>query len=357
MAVVRAALVTAIGEPLRAADIPVPRPGPGEVLIELKACGVCFSDLKAAAGAARRLPLVPGHEAVGVVAEAGPRVTGFAHGERVGVHAVFACGRCEQCLLGEEEACIRGLRGMAGFGHDGGYAQYMTAPAASVVRLPAALGFAAAAPLFCAGLTSFAALRNGGLRPGQRVAVIGVGGLGHLAISIAAAMGARVYAVTGSPDKIAAAQARGAVLAGDAAAVADAVRGEGGAHLVLNTADSLRPVTALVPALARRATIALVAGDGTELGITPADFGRYQLRVLWSFFGSRRDLRDLLALAAEHDIRPQTERYPLDEVNAVHGRLRANQVRYRAVIEPPAALPVAVAMIHAMTSASSRHAS
>lgn len=330
----RAAVLTAIGEPLEITDIPVPRPGPGEALVEVKACGVCFSDLKAAAGAARRVPLVPGHEPVGVVAATGPRVSGLAPGDRVGVHAVFACGTCEQCLLGEEEACVRGLRGLAGFGHDGGYARYMTAPAASLVRLPATLGFAEAAPLFCAGLTSFAALRSGGLRPGHRVAVVGVGGLGHLAISIAAAMGARVYAVTGSPDKVAAATQRGAVLAGDAGTVAAALRDAGGAHLVLNTADDLGPVSALVPAMARRGTIALVAGDGAGLGITPADFSRYQLRVMWSFFGSRRDLRDLLALAAARDISPQIERYPLAEANAALARLRANQVRYRAVIEP-----------------------
>jgi propanol-preferring alcohol dehydrogenase len=325
--------VTTVGGPLESIELPDPHAGEGEVVVEVRACGVCFTDVKVAGGLATRVPLVPGHEPVGVVAETGPGVADLRPGDRVGIHAAVACESCAACRAGRQQSCVRGLRDFIGIGRHGGYAPYLAVPAVSAVRLPDEIGFAEAAPLFCAGLTSYSGLVGGGLRRGDRVAVIGIGGLGHLAISIAAALGAEVYAVTGSPDKTAVAAARGAVFAGDAASTAGALAEVGGANLVLNTSDALDGVTALLPALATGASIVLAAGSGASLGVSPGDLLSRQLRVAGSFFGSRQELRDLVDLAVSNHISPEVERYAPGEVNAVHDRLRANKVRYRAVTD------------------------
>jgi D-arabinose 1-dehydrogenase-like Zn-dependent alcohol dehydrogenase len=325
--------VTAAGQPLEAIERPDPHAGDGQVVVEVRACGVCFTDVKVADGLAGRLPLVPGHEPVGVIAETGPGVQGLRAGDRVGIHAVLACEKCAACRAGRQQACVRGVRALVGIGHDGGYSPYLAVPAANIIPLPGEISFAEAAPLFCAGLTSFGGLLAGRVRPGDRVAVIGIGGLGHLAIPIAAALGAEVYAVTSSPGKIAYATGKGAVFAGDAASTAEALALAGGADVVLNTFDGLDGVAALFPVLATGARIVLAAGSGASLGLSPGDLISRQLSVAGTFFGSRRDARDLLDLAVRHEIRPDVERYPPGQVNAVYDRLRANAVRYRAVID------------------------
>jgi alcohol dehydrogenase, propanol-preferring len=335
----RAALLHTVGEPLRVTDVPTPRPGDGEVLVRTAASGVCFTDLKIADGMVATLPVIPGHEPVGIVAEVGAGVNSVRPGARVAVHARFYCRRCAACLSGNESLCEQGIFGFAGVGHDGGFAEYTLAPADHVVALPEQLDFADAAPLLCAGLTTFTGLRSAGLRPGQRVAVLGIGGLGHLAVSIAAALGAEVYAVTSSSDKIADALARGAVFAGSAADTGARLTQDGGAHIVLNTVDDLGPLSAIVPALAVGATVVLAAGSEQPLPIDAVHFLTHQLTVQGTFFGSPTDLQDLLALAAERGIRPQIERYSLDDINEVADRLRSNTIRYRAVVEfdPPQA--------------------
>ncbi|MGE3510895.1 MAG: alcohol dehydrogenase catalytic domain-containing protein [Vicinamibacterales bacterium] len=329
----RAAVAEHLRSPLVMRDVEQPALGPRDVLLEVKACGVCYTDLRVidALGAAA-MPLIPGHEAVGVVAAVGSEVHDVAVGARVGAHAHFTCGRCAYCASGEEEACVTGFSQLAGVSLNGGYAEFVRVPASHVIPLPEGLSFAEASPFFCAGLTVFAGLKNGGIQPGQRVVVIGVGGLGHMAIPIATALGAEVLAVTGSADKVAFARARGAAFAGSAADVAGELRGRGGAHLILNTANSLSVVGALAASVATQGTIVLTASDGDTLPIPPALFTARQLRVVGSFFGSRQDVRDVLALAERHHIRPLVETYPLAEVNAAHARLRANQVRYRAVL-------------------------
>jgi D-arabinose 1-dehydrogenase-like Zn-dependent alcohol dehydrogenase len=218
-------------------------------------------------------------------------------------------------------------------GFDGGYAEYLRLPADHAIPLPEGISFAEAAPFFCAGLTSYAGLKNGNLRPGQRVAVIGLGGLGHLAIAIAKAMGAEVYAVTSSPDKSALAAELGATFVGDPATVARTLAQRGGAHVVLQTANSLAPLAQLLGGIAKQGTIVLAAADGDALPIPPRAFTGLQLRIVGSFFGSRQDVREVLALAAEHGIKPIIERFPLDAVNIAHARMRLNKVRFRAVLE------------------------
>jgi D-arabinose 1-dehydrogenase-like Zn-dependent alcohol dehydrogenase len=329
----RAAVFERLGEPMQIREVPMPRPGPGEVLVRIAASGVCFTDIKVGEGLATTVPRIPGHEPVGVVAAVGDGVSSVQPGARVCVHAAFSCGACPGCVDEDPKACVRGFAAFAGIAQDGGYAEYMVAPAEHVVALPDGLEFAQAAPLLCAGLTTFAAFRKAGLRPGQRAAVVGIGGLGHLAISIGAALGAHIYAVTGSLQKVGDAHARGAVFAGPAEAVAARLHQDGGADVVLNTVDNLEPVTALMPGLAAGASIVLAAGSGRALPITPDQLIVQQLRVVGSFFGTQGDLRDLLQLAVRHGIRPQIQRFRLDDVNTVHQLLGDNKIRYRAVLE------------------------
>jgi propanol-preferring alcohol dehydrogenase len=330
----QAAVAEAQGQPLVVKEMETPEPGPGEILLRIEACGVCFTDVRLVDQMGPMLPRVPGHEPVGIVERVGPEVEEVAVGDRVGAHALFTCHQCTYCLVGEEEACILGFSALAGIALDGGYAEYLLMPAAHAIPIPPGLDAVAAAPFFCAGLTTYAALRNANVAPGQRVAIIGIGGLGHLAVPIAAALGAEVYAVTGSPDKHELARARGAVFASTAAEVAEVLTAKGGAHVLLNTADSLDAVGVLVPAMAKQGAIVLVSADGDALPFPPALFLGQQLRVIGSFFGSRQDMRDVLDLAVRHDIRAIVEEYPLAEVNTVHDRLRANAVRYRAVLTP-----------------------
>lgn len=332
----RAAVLDAVQTPLVVRDVPEPTLGPHDVLLDVGASGVCFTDLRLIDGPGPApTPIVPGHEAVGTVAAVGDAVTTVSVGERAGAHALYTCGACPACQRGEEEACQEGFTRLAGFAFDGGYAEYLRVPADHIVPLPDVLSFEEAAPFFCAGLTVFAGLRNGGLTPGKRAAVVGIGGLGHLAIPIAKAMGAaEVFAVTGSPNKEADARAAGADWVGDAGTAGQVLAERGGADVVLHTANALDPLPALLPGVAKQGAIVLAASDGETFPIPPAMFTALQLRVIGSFFGSRQDLRDVLALAASHDIRPRVEGYPLAEVNAVHDRLRANEIRYRAVLTP-----------------------
>lgn len=329
----RAVVAEQPGQTLVIKEVTPPIIGPTDVLLKVAACGVCYTDLRVSAGTgAAGRPPIPGHEPVGTVAAVGSAVTHLAPGDRVGAHAFFSCGECAHCRAGEEEACVTGFAQVAGLGLDGGYAEYLRLPADHAIPLPDDLSFTDAAPFFCAGLTTYAAFKNGGLQPGQRVVVIGIGGLGHLAIPLARAMGAIVYAVTSSPDKTRLAMERGATMAGDVATVAAALAPVGGAQLVLNTANGLDAVGALAPTMARQGAIVLVAAGGGTLPIPPGLFIGRQLRVIGSFFGSRQDVREVLALAQRDAIRPIIETYPLSEVNVAHARLRANQVRYRAVL-------------------------
>lgn len=333
----RAAIADAPGTPLAVRDVEPPGVAAGEILLEVHACGICYTDVRIVdAIGGPFMPLIPGHEPVGRIAAVGAGVTNVAVGDRVGVHALFTCDECQYCLAGEEEACDKGLVRLAGLGLPGGYAEYMRAPASHAIPLPDNLSFADAAPFFCAGLTTYAALKNGGLRPGQRVAVLGIGGLGHLGIEIAKAMGATVYAVTGTPAKASLARELGATFAGAADEVVRELKAAGGAHVALHTANSLDPVAAILPGMARQGAIVLTSGGGDHLPVPPGMFTSLQLRVVGSFYGSRQDMREVLDLAARHNIRPIIERYTLESVNEAYERLRAGDVRYRAVLLPRA---------------------
>src|SRR5271166_5412514 len=200
----KAAVVRAFGKPLTIEEIPVPVPGPGEVLVKVLACGVCHTDLHAADGdwpAKPKLPFVPGHEVAGVVAAVGPGITDFKEGDPVGVAWLHdSCLRCEYCETGWETLCEH--QHNTGYSVNGGFAQYLIASAPFAVRLPKGLEFAHIGPLLCAGVTSYKGLKETEARPGEWVAISGIGGLGHLAVQYAKAMGLHVVAIDRSPDKL-----------------------------------------------------------------------------------------------------------------------------------------------------------
>ncbi len=333
----KAALLHKPGEPLVVEDCEVPRPGPGEILIRVKACGVCHTDLHLAAGEwpLPKLPLILGHEAVGTVEEAGPQVTAFRPGDRAGIPWIYStCGACEFCTTDREPLCP--LIVVTGFMVDGGYAEYLKVPASHAVPVPPDLAFVDAAPIYCAGLTAYRALKTSGARLGDTVAVWGVGGLGHYAVQFAAVMGARVAAVDIAPSKLDLARQLGAHLTVNAAAEdpVQSLRQAGGAHVVLNFAPTPAVIRQCFEALRRGGTLVLV-------GLPPGDFTLPILgcvakgaRILTSAVGTRQDLREALALAAQGSIKTVRETCRLEEINAVFGRMREGKIAGRVVAVP-----------------------
>jgi alcohol dehydrogenase, propanol-preferring len=216
----KAAVVHAFGKPLRIEEVPVPAPGPGELLVKIAASGVCHTDLHAADGdwpVKPKLPFIPGHEGVGSIAAIGPDVKGFKEGDAVGVPWLHdACGRCEYCITGWETLCR--AQHNTGYGVDGGYAEYVIASAAYVGRLPEKTSFIEMAPILCAGVTTYKGIKETDTRPGEWVAISGIGGLGHVAVQYAKAMGLHVAAVDVAEDKLALARRLGAEVTVNAAA-------------------------------------------------------------------------------------------------------------------------------------------
>jgi propanol-preferring alcohol dehydrogenase len=333
----QAAVVHAFHEPLVIEELPVPTPGPGQVLVRVMASGVCHTDLHAADGdwpVKPKLPFIPGHEGVGYVAALGPGVTILKEGDRVGVPWLHsACGGCEFCLTGWETLCPQQLN--TGYSVDGGYAEYVLAPAAYVGRLPDALDFAAAAPILCAGVTTYKGLRETDTRPGEWVAISGIGGLGHVAVQYARAMGLHVAAIDVADDKLALARRLGAEIAINAASqdpTAELQRLIGGAHGVLITAVSAPAFRQGIGMLRRGGTCALV-------GLPPGDFPApifevvlKRLTIRGSIVGTRQDLHEALQFAAEGKVAASIETQPLTAINEVFARLRRGQVQGRVVL-------------------------
>lgn len=335
----KAAVLTGFGAPLELAELPVPTPADDEVLIQLEACGVCHSDLTIIDGelpafrAAAKPRLVPGHEAVGRVVARGSAVSGLQLGQRVGVAWLYqSCGVCEPCLEGNENLCRRGV--VTGLMVDGGYAEFMCAKASHAIPVPDALGPEEAAPLFCAGVTVYRALRNAGAAPGQRVAVFGIGGLGHLAVQIAKAMGAEVIGLDVAPEKLALATELGAarvLVASDAEAL-KALAKAGGVHVAIVTSSSNAAFDAAMTVLRPTGTLAVVGLPAKPLSFAALALVGREIRVIGSAVGTRDDLRAVLAMAAEGKLKCRTESQPLDQINQVLDRMRAGTIYGRVVL-------------------------
>ncbi len=332
----KAAILHQPGSPLTIESVADPRPGRGEVLIRVRACGVCHTDLHIAAGEwpPLKLPLIPGHEVVGEVLESSGGVTGFRAGDRVGVSWIYStCGHCEFCASDRERFCPKFVS--TGYMADGGFAEMIKAPASHVVAVPPELGFAEAAPLYCAGLTAYRAIKTSGLRVGETVAVWGAGGLGQCAIQIARTMGARVIAVDVEPAKLALARELGAEFTVSAAQEnpGAAIEALGGAHAVVNFSPSADAIAQCFGALRPCGALVLV-------GLPPGSFTlpiigsvRKGIRVLTCAVGSRQDLREVLAFAAAGKIRARVESARLEDINSVLQRLQQGRILGRVVLE------------------------
>ncbi|MEW6404584.1 MAG: alcohol dehydrogenase AdhP [Chloroflexota bacterium] len=334
----KAAVVHEFGKPLRIEEVSVPRPAAGQILVRVQASGVCHTDLHAANGdwpVKPSLPFIPGHEGVGYVAAVGPDVTLVKEGDRVGVPWLHsACGCCEFCLTGWETLCPNQQN--TGYSVNGGYAEYVLAPAAYVGILPKEVDFIAAAPVLCAGVTTYKGLKETDTKPGDWVVIVGVGGLGHLAVQYARSMGLHVVAVDVADEKLDLASRLGAELTVNAAKVDPAAiiqKEIGGAHGVL--------VTAVSPKIFRQALDMLRRGGTCSLvGLPPGDFSTpifdvvlKRLTIRGSIVGTRKDLQESLQFAAEGRIKSNIETQPLETINATFDRLEKGQINGRVVID------------------------
>lgn len=337
----RAAVLESFGQPLAITDVPLPEPGEGDVLIKVERCGVCHSDLHIVDGDTPRFKagtkprLIPGHEVVGFVEKLGAGVTELKVGDRVGVAWRYsACGQCEWCRTGHENVCPQG--GVTGLTHDGGYAQYIRARADWALRVPDNLSSAEAAPLFCAGVTSYRALKNAGVGPGQRVAVFGVGGLGHLGVQIAKAMGAEIIGMDVTEEKLKLALELGATHAFNSATDEGlkALRKLGGAHVALVTSAAPAAYTAALQTLRPTGTISVVGLPAQPLQISALAIVSSEARIVGSAVGTRQDVRDVLEMAAKGLVRCHVEERPMDEVNGVLDAMREGTLKARVVLVP-----------------------
>lgn len=331
----RFAQITAPNGPFVLGTRAVPTPGPGAVLVRVHACGVCHSDdfVKTAAFPGLALPRVPGHEVAGVVEKVGSGVGGWSAGERVGVgwHGGH-CFVCDPCRRGDFIVCRQGK--VCGISYDGGYADHLVVPAEALARIPDGLTDAEAAPLLCAGITTFNALRHSPAKPGDVVAVQGLGGLGHLAVQFASRMGFRTIALARGAEKRAFALELGASDYVDTAAenAAAALNARGGAAVVLATAPSAAAVTSVIDGIAPGGQLLLVAAVMEPLPVSAlALIGARRSIQGWPS-GTAKDSEDTLAFAAATGIRPRIETFPLDRVEDAFARMHSGKVRFRAVL-------------------------
>ncbi|MBL8540656.1 MAG: alcohol dehydrogenase AdhP [Betaproteobacteria bacterium] len=335
----KAAVVQRFGAPLTIEDVPVPTPGPGEVLVKIVATGVCHTDLHAADGdwpVKPVPPFIPGHEGAGIVAAVGAGVTQLKEGDRVGIAWLHdACGACEYCYTGWETLCEK--QHNSGYGVNGSFAEYAIGSAAYVGRLPPNADFVAMAPILCAGVTTYKGIKETEARPGEWIAVSGIGGLKHIAIQYAKAMGLHVVALDVSEEKLSLARSLGAELAIDAGApdaAAQVIREtEGGAHGVLVTAVSPPAFAQALHLVRRKGTISLV-------GLPPGDFATpifdvvlKRITLRGSIVGSREDLAEAIDFAAEGKVKAHIHQRRLEEINEVFADLKHGRVDGRIVLE------------------------
>jgi len=322
-------------------DVARPTPGPGEVLIEVEACGVCHSDLHVADGDWKQLagivkkPLILGHEIVGRVVEKGASVHDLRVGDRVGVPWVhWTCGVCEFCRDGNENLCSK--QAITGVTVDGGYAEFAKAPASHAMKIPSNLPAKEAAPLFCAGVTVYRAFEHAKILAGQRLAVFGVGGLGHIAIQIGQSLGAEVTAIDISDEKLAQAKSLGASHTLNAA-TSDAVkelRGRGGVHVAIVTSAAKAAYEMAFYGLRPTGTLLVVGLPADDICFPPIMMAAGEVRIQATAVGTRDDLREVLAMAAAGKVRCQVTSRPLAQANEVLEDLRHGRIAGRVVLTP-----------------------
>lgn len=335
----KAAVLYALAEPLSVEELPMPAPGVGEVLIKVAACGVCHSDLHLARGEwdllkpITKLPLVLGHEVTGTIVTIGEGVDGFSIGDRVGVPWLhYTCGQCEYCLAGRETLC--GKQQITGVTVDGGFAEFVNAKASHTAKLPDNLSFAEAAPLLCAGLTVHHAMRDANVEAGQRVAVFGIGGLGHLAVQLAKARGAEVIAVDVADDKLELARECGADYVVNAATsqAYKEVKKLGGAHVAMVTSGSKAAYETALRSLRRGGTLSIVGMAPEPISLSTVAMVSGEYRIVASAVGTRQDLREVLQFAAEGKIKCRIEQRSFEHVGSVLEEMHEGRLVGRVVM-------------------------
>jgi D-arabinose 1-dehydrogenase-like Zn-dependent alcohol dehydrogenase len=331
----KAAQVPGPGADFQLIEREIPEPAPGQVRIKVLACGVCHSDsfTKEGTRPGIQYPRVPGHEMAGLIDELGAGVSGWIKGQRAGVgwHGGHD-GTCRQCRRGDFRNCQNRL--IPGIHYDGGYADYMVAPVEALVPIPDTLTDVEAAPLLCAGITTFDALRRSGAGPADLVAVQGVGGLGHLGIQFAKKIGCQVAAIGLGPENAAIAKQLGAeiYIDGKATNSAEALKRLGGARAILATAPSAKGMSALIEGLAPNGRLMVigVAADAIEVAPLKLIIGTKAIEGYVS--GTTADTEDTLRFAQLTGVRPMTETYPLEQAAEAYERMMKGEARFRAVL-------------------------
>jgi D-arabinose 1-dehydrogenase-like Zn-dependent alcohol dehydrogenase len=320
--------------PFEIVERKMPEPAAQTVRIKVQACGICHSDSLTKEGdfPGLQYPRVPGHEVAGVIDAIGPGVAGWQPGQRVGVGWNGGyCGYCEHCRRGEFFACVRGQ--ITGITYDGGYGEYLIAPASAVALMPADLPPVEAAPLMCAGLTTFNALRNSGARPGDVVAVLGLGGLGHLGVQYAAKMGFHTVGIARGKDKEPLARKLGASVYIDSQTQDPAAEllKLGGAKVVLATATSGEAMSAVQGGVAVGGTL-LIVGAAESMQVSPVALLMGCRSVKGWYSGTAIDSQDTLAFSVRTGVRSMNETYPLERVAEAYDRMMSGKARFRVVL-------------------------
>ncbi len=332
----KAVQVSKANGPFEVVERDIPEPGPGQVRIKVEACGICHSDAFVKSGGFPGLafPRIPGHEIAGRVDAVGANVKTWKKGDRVGVgwHGGH-CFECDACRKGLFINCQNGQ--ITGISFDGGYAEYAVVPQAAVARIPEKLDAADAGPLLCAGITTYNALRNSGARPGDTVAVQGIGGLGHLAIQYAAKMGFRTVAISRGADKEELARQLGAHEYVDTqkGTAAEGLKKLGGADLVLATAPNSEAIASTVDGLKSRGKLLIVAAPFEPVQISAVALLSGKTVAGWPS-GSAIDSEAAMAFSALTGVRPRIEKFKLEQAEEAFAKVMANKVRFRAVLVP-----------------------
>lgn len=334
----KAAVVHEFGKPLQIEEIPVKTPGESQILVKVISCGVCHTDLHAAEGdwpVKPKLPLIPGHEAIGYVAALGRNVKNVKEGDIVGVPWLFsACGCCEHCITGWETLCETQQNG--GYSVDGGYAEYVVADANYVAHFPANVNFLEVAPIICAGVTVYKGLKETDTKPGEWVAISGIGGLGHLAVQYAKAMGLHVAAIDVADDKLELAKELGADITVNARKDdpgAFLKKLTGGMHGVLVTAVSPIAFKQGLSTLRRKGTISLngLPPGSFDLPIFETVLNRYTVRG--SIVGTRKDMQEAILFAVEGKVKATVHAAKLEDINTVFANMKKGEIEGRIVLD------------------------
>ncbi len=335
----KAAILYNFAEPITIEEVPTPIPEADEVLVKVIASGVCHSDLHLATGdwellkPATKLPLILGHEIAGTIAAIGENVEGFAIGDRVGVPWLhYSCGACEYCQSGRETLC--GKQQITGVMVDGGYAEFVKAKASHTAKLPDSISFEQAAPLLCAGLTAYRAIKESGIKAGERLVIFGIGGLGHLAVQIGKKLGLEVGAVDIADDKLILATECGADWTVNAATsqAHKEIKAHRGAHVALVLSGSRVAYETALKSLRRAGTLVIVGMSPEPIPLSTQSMLAGEFRIVTSTVGTRKDLEEILALASDGSILCRVTSGKLEDINQIFDEMEKGKLVGRVVL-------------------------